>query len=66
MFMPVTIAKINEQLVEIIRTAESVPFSNEKNWVLITPDVGVSERKKQNFKWVPATTRFEWIKTFSF
>jgi len=64
--MTVTIAKINNQVVQVIKTAETVAFSQQKNWVLITPDVGVPTRKQQHFKWVPATTRFEWVRVFNY
>ena len=64
--MPVTIAKMNGRLVEVIRTADTVEFSTERGWILITPDVDQPQRKKQNFQWVPATTRFEWVRTFGF
>ena len=64
--MTVTVAKINGKIVEVVRVAESVAFSPQKGWVLVTPDVGKSERAKSEFKWVPAGTRFEWVRTFSF
>jgi len=64
--MPVTIAKINGRIVEVVRIADTVAFSTERGWVCITPDVGQPERRKQTFQWVPATTRFEWVRTFGF
>lgn len=64
--MTVTVAKLNGRLVEVVRTAETVAFSPQSNWVLVTTDVGQPERKKQNFQWVPAETRFEWVRTFAF
>lgn len=64
--MTVTVAKMQGRLFEVVRTADTVAFSTERGWVLVTPDVGVPERKKQTFKWVPATTRFEWVRTFAF
>lgn len=64
--MSVTVAKMQGRLFEVVRTAREVAFSTERDWVLVTPDVGAPERKKQNFQWVPAATRFEWVRTFSF
>ena len=64
--MAVTVAKMNDKIVEVVRVAESVAFSTQKNWVLVTPDLAKSERAKSDFKWVPANTRFEWVRTFNF
>jgi hypothetical protein len=64
--MPVTIAKMQGRMYEVVRVAEHVSFSEERGWVMITPDVGVPERRKQTFRWVPASTRFEWVRTFVF
>jgi hypothetical protein len=60
------IAKFQGKIVEVIRVTETVGFSTEKGWVCITTDVGVPERKKQQFKWVPASTEFEWVREFKF
>ena len=60
------IAKIQGKIVEVIRVTETVGFSKEKDWVCITTDVGVPERKKMTFKWVPASTQFEWVREFNF
>lgn len=64
--MTVTVAKLDGRLVEVVRVAETVAFSPQRDWVLLTTDVGLPERKKQNFQWVPASTRFEWVRTFAF
>ncbi len=64
--MAVTVAKFQGRLVEVVRVADRVAFSTERGWVLVTPDVGVPERKKQTFRWVPAATCFEWVRTFAF
>jgi hypothetical protein len=62
----VTVAKLNGRLVQVVRVAESVPFSTDRNWVLVTTDLDKPERKKEQFKWVPASTQFEWVRTFCF
>ena len=64
--MTVTVAKMQGRMYEIVRVAERVAFSEERGWICVTPDVGVPERKKQTFRWVPATTRFDWVRTFAF
>jgi hypothetical protein len=64
--MTVTVAKMNGKIVEIVRVAETVAFNPQKNWVMVCTDFEQPERKKQYFRWVPASTRFEWVRTFSF
>lgn len=63
--MPV-IAKFQGKIVEVIRVTETVGFSDEKGWVCITHDVDMPDRRKMNFKWVPASTQFEWVREFKF
>lgn len=64
--MTITIGMMNGKLVQIIKTAKTVPFSTDTGWVLVCFDFEQAERKKFNFKWVPASTRFEWIREFHF
>ena len=64
--MTVTVAKMNNKIVQVVRVADRVAFSKERGWVLVTPDIDTSERTKQHFKWVPASTRFDWVRTFAF
>lgn len=60
------VAKLNGRLVQVIRVVDSVAFSAEKGWVMICVDFEKPERKKEQFKWIPAHTRFEWIRNFRF
>ena len=60
------VAKIDGQIVEVKRVAESVAFSDQRGWVMICTDFEQIERKKQHFKWIPASTRFEWIREYRF
>jgi hypothetical protein len=60
------VAKMNGKLVEIVKVACEVQFSNTPGWVLICLDFEQGERKKSQFRWLPATTRFEWVKEFCF
>ena len=64
--MTVTVAKMNNKIVEVVRTADKVAFSNERGWVMVCTDFEKPERRKREFKWVPVRTRFEWVRTFSF
>lgn len=62
----VVVAKLQGRLVQVVRVADTVPFSTDRGWVLVTTDLGKPERKMEQFKWVPASTRFEWVREFSF
>jgi hypothetical protein len=60
------IAKIQDKIVEVIRVTEIVGFSKEKGWIMVCTDFEQPEHKKQQFKWMPTTTKFEWIREFKF
>ena len=60
------VAKMNGRLVQVLKVAETVGFSSQRGWVMVCFDFEQPERKKQNFKWVPASTRFEWVRDFAF
>jgi hypothetical protein len=62
----IIVAKMNGKLVEIVKVADEVKFSNTRGWVMICMDFEQVDRKKSEFKWIPATTRFDWVKEFSF
>ena len=65
--MMVMVAKTTDgRFVEIVRVAETVAFSDRTGWVMICMDFEKADRKKSEFKWVPASTRFDWVKEFSF
>jgi hypothetical protein len=59
-----TVAKMNGKLVEIVKVADAVKFSNTRGWVMICMDWEQAERKKSEFKWLPASTRFDWVREF--
>jgi hypothetical protein len=61
-----TVAKMNGKLVEIVKVADAVKFSNSRGWVMICMDFEQADRKKSEFKWLPATTRFDWVREFCF
>jgi hypothetical protein len=60
------VAKMNDRVVEVVRTADAVSFSPERGWVMVCFDFEQAERKKSQFRWVPASTRFEWVREFCF
>lgn len=59
------IAKVNNKIVEIIHTARRVEFSPEEGWVLVNFDVDKPPRRVVNVKWMPATTKFDWVRPFT-
>jgi hypothetical protein len=60
------VAKMDNRVVEVVRTADTVAFSKERGWVMVCFDFEQAERKKSQFRWVPASTRFEWVREFCF
>lgn len=60
------VAKMNGRVVQVVRTAETVAFSSERGWVMVCFDFEQPERKKSQFRWFPASTRFEWVREFTF
>ena len=63
--MMVMVAKTTDgRFVEVVRFAETVTFSTEPGWVMVCMDWEKAERKKSQFKWMPASTRFEWVREF--
>ena len=63
--MSVTVAKMNNKIVEILRVAETVGFSDERGWVCICPHVG--DVNSNAVKWVRIEKcYFTWIREFNF
>lgn len=54
------------RLVQVVRIADRVAFSSQRGWVFIVLDFERPVRKQRFYKWVPASTRFEWIRDFDF
>lgn len=62
-----TVARMPDgKMVEVVRVAETVAFSPDRGWVMVCFDFEKVERKREHFKWLPATTRFDWVREFSF
>lgn len=60
--MTVLVAKLNDKIVEIVKVAETVQFSDEKNWILISHEVS----KRLSMKWLRADkVKFDWVRKFS-
>jgi hypothetical protein len=60
------VAKMNGRVVQVMRVADRVAFSDERGWVMVCFDFEQPERRKSQFRWFPASTRFEWVREFCF
>lgn len=60
------VAKMNGRVVQVMRVADRVAFSTERGWVMVCFDFEQPERRKSQFRWFPASTRFEWVREFTF
>ena len=59
-------AKIDGRIVQVMKVVHSVAFSQQKDWVMICFDFEQQDRQRQQFKWIPASTQFEWVRSYSF
>jgi hypothetical protein len=51
------------KIIRILKKAHTVPFSDEKNWLLVDVDPAKGN-KGLGLKWIPANTRFEWVRPY--
>jgi hypothetical protein len=59
------IAKFRNKIVQIVRVAESVQFSQDKGWVFICFDFDKINRRREQFKWMRASeVEFEWVREY--
>lgn len=59
--MEVLVAKLNNKIVEIVKVTETVQFSDEKDWILISHHVN----KRLSMKWLKASeVKFDWVRSF--
>ena len=59
------VAKFKDKVVQIVRVAESVQFSEDKGWIFICFDFDKIDRRREHFKWVKASeTKFEWVREY--
>lgn len=54
----------NGSLVQILKVADRVKFSDDRGWVCICKDFQQPLSKQQSILWLPSTTRFEWVRDF--
>jgi hypothetical protein len=65
--MMITVAKMTDgRVVEVVRVAKTVGFSPEPGWVMVCFDFEKTYCKRTEFKWVPAATRFDWVREYTF
>jgi len=64
--MTITVARFDNRFVRVVRTQERVAFSPQPNWILVEFDIHLPEHKRHTRRWVPATTRFDWVRDFHF
>jgi hypothetical protein len=63
----IKVAKMTDgRMVEVVRVADTVRFSPEPGWVMVCFDFEKPFTKRAEFKWVPSTTRFEWVREYTF
>jgi len=63
----ITVAKMTDgRVVEVVRVADTVRFSPEPGWVMVCFDFEKPFRKRTEFKWMPVTTRFDWVREYAF
>lgn len=61
------VAKMSDgKVVQVVRFARTVQFSKAEGWFCVCMDFHHREIFRQTYKWVPADTRFEWVREFSF
>jgi hypothetical protein len=59
----ITVAKMADgRMVQVVRVADTVGFSPEPGWVMVCFDFERPFSKRAEFKWMPATTRFQWVR----
>jgi len=56
------IVKFNGKWVHVVKFARDVKFSNEQDWFMVCFDFEKANRKREQFKWIPASTRFDAVK----
>jgi len=62
--MTMVVAKFKDRWVQIAKFARDVKFSDEKDWFMIVVDWEKPFRKREQFKWIPASTRFDAVREF--
>ena len=61
----VTVAKMTDgKIVQVVRVANTVGFSSDPGWIFICYDFDKVDRRREQFKWVPQSTPFVWVRDF--
>jgi hypothetical protein len=58
------VAKMDGRWVHVVKFMRGVTFSTDKGWFMVNFDFEKVNRKREHFKWVPASTHFECVKEF--
>lgn len=59
------VAKMKDKIVQIVRVADTVMFSEDTGWIFICYDFDKINRRREQFKWVKASeTKFEWVREY--
>jgi len=59
------IAKYKDMIVHVVKMQHTVMFSEVKDWIFINFDFDKINRRRENFKWVQASTaQFEWVREY--
>lgn len=64
--MTVVAKMTSGKIVEIVRVADRVQFSDARGWICVVYDFHEIKRRQQSVTWIKSTTPFEWIRSFSF
>jgi len=60
----IKVAKWNNRIYQIIRVVESVAFSEEKEWILLSNQI--NKKDSIQVKWVRVKdVRFDWVREFT-
>ncbi len=62
--MNIVLVKWNNRIVRLVKYQRNVLFSDNVDWLLLEFDIHLPTHKRVNRKWVPLSTRFEWIREF--
>jgi len=62
----ITLGKLEKtgKVVRLLKKANTVAFSKDKDWLMIDTDFARG-KKSIGQKWIPASTKFSWVKEFS-
>lgn len=66
-FLPgITLAKLEKtgKIVQLIKHADQVGFSDEPGWFLINVEPGKKTGPSGLVKWIPDSTRFTWVEEY--